>query len=248
MWRSRFWNRSFHKPHGYAGDFQMIEWMYDLEGDECQDPTQPGIVNCLDHLYATVDSVGGVIERRRFFSSLLAREHARLGGKIRVLDVACGGARYIRDYLRGEGDVSGVEITLVDQDPSAIAFCRTRALVPWAARVCAVCAPIKALDTAPLGRAYDVILSAGLFDYLDDPAATALLASLAGRLAPGGVLAISNFHPADRSRSTKDWVVDWRLVFRDEPGCARLFPGGFAAETSCSENRSLTYAVGREVV
>jgi hypothetical protein len=29
--RSRYWSRSYLKPHGYAGDFRMLEWVYDLE-------------------------------------------------------------------------------------------------------------------------------------------------------------------------------------------------------------------------
>src|SRR3954447_14222889 len=58
--RSRYWNRSFVKPHGYAGDFRMLEWMYDLEGNACADPTQPAIVNVLDGLYAEVESVQAV--------------------------------------------------------------------------------------------------------------------------------------------------------------------------------------------
>ena len=30
-WRSPCMNRSFFKPHGYSGDYKMIEMMYDLE-------------------------------------------------------------------------------------------------------------------------------------------------------------------------------------------------------------------------
>jgi hypothetical protein len=51
--RSDYWNRSYTKPHGYAGDFRMLEWMYDLEADPFVDPTKPAIVNVLDALYAT---------------------------------------------------------------------------------------------------------------------------------------------------------------------------------------------------
>ena len=35
LMRSRYWNRSYIKPHGFAGDFRMLEWMYELEHDAC---------------------------------------------------------------------------------------------------------------------------------------------------------------------------------------------------------------------
>jgi hypothetical protein len=28
-----------------AGDFRIVEWMYDLESDPCADETQPAVVN-----------------------------------------------------------------------------------------------------------------------------------------------------------------------------------------------------------
>ena len=128
LFRSRYFNRSFHKPHGYAGDFMIIEWIYDLETDGCEDPAQPGIVNCLDYLYSTIHAVVSVQQRRRWFSRLLHAETRPGRRSLRVLDVACGGARYIRDFLAATDDASGMQITLVDQDVAALAYCRTRSL------------------------------------------------------------------------------------------------------------------------
>lgn len=241
FWRSRFWNRSFHKPHGYAGDFTMIEWMYELEGDPCVDPTQPAIVNLLDHLYWTVDSVQAVCERRRFFAELLRREHDRRDGSLRVLDLATGGARYLRDYLATR-DAGQVEVTIVDQDPAAIAFCEQRSLAAWRAVVSPLCVPIRQVATR-LDGSFDVILSAGLFDYLDDSEASALLDHLSSRSSPDGVIAISNFHPADRSAVVKSWITDWHLRYRDEAACSSLFADRSKVTTRRSQNGSLVYAL-----
>jgi 2-polyprenyl-3-methyl-5-hydroxy-6-metoxy-1,4-benzoquinol methylase len=239
LFRSRYFNRSYCKPHGYAGDFRMVEWMYDLEGDRCEDPTQPGVVNCLDHLFATVHSVRSVWERRHYFARLLGEEHRRRGGRLRVLDVACGGSRYTRDFL------SGVEVTLVDQDAAALAFCRTVSLSRWAPRLTTLALPIKRLaESLPAGE-FDVVISAGLFDYLETGPGRALVAHLVGLTAPGGVTAVANFQPADPSRSVKDWLVDWPLVYRDEAALAALFPDGAKVQTFASANGSLAYALAR---
>jgi SAM-dependent methyltransferase len=245
LFRSRYFNRSYCKPHGYAGDFRMVEWMYDLEGDRCEDPTQPGVVNCLDHLFATVHSVRSVWERRHYFSGLLLEEHRRRDGRLRVLDVACGGSRYTHDFLSRLEDASRVEVTLVDQDPAALAFCRTESLCPWAPQLTTLSVPIKRLSESLPHGDFDVVISAGLFDYLDAGPGRALLAHLVGLTAVGGVTAIANFHPADPSRSVKDWLVDWPLVYRDESSLASLFPDPTTVQTFVSENGSLGYAVAR---
>ena len=44
--RSRYWNRAYVKPHGYAGDFRMLEWIYDLERAECCGPDATGGGQC----------------------------------------------------------------------------------------------------------------------------------------------------------------------------------------------------------
>jgi SAM-dependent methyltransferase len=242
LFRSRFFNRSYHKPHGFAGDFRMVEWMYDLENDACADPTQPGIVNCLDHVFATVHSVRSVWERRHWFARLLQREHRRHGGQLRILDVACGGARYIADFLASVDDVQGIEVTLIDQDAAALEYCREVSLRHWGQCLTAQCLPIKRLPEALRACAFDIVLSAGLFDYLDDAAGTALLEHMVHLTVPGGVTVVANFHPADPSRHVKGWLVDWPLIFRDEAALAALFPDPANVQTSLSENGALTYA------
>ena len=246
LFRSRYWNRAYHKPHGYAGDFVAIEWLYDLESDPCADPVQPAIVNCLDDLLTSVPAVVSVWERRRFFADLLRAEHTRRAGRLRVLDVAGGGARYLRDFLAAITPGPQLEVTIVDQDPAASAYCRTRSLADWPGHVELVCAPIRELPALIAGRSFDVVISAGLFDYLAAPSARALLATLAAHLAPGGVIALSNFHRTDPSRLVKKWLCDWPLIYRDEEEGARLFPDALAVATQASANGALLYVTGRK--
>jgi extracellular factor (EF) 3-hydroxypalmitic acid methyl ester biosynthesis protein len=245
LFRSRYFNRSYHKPHGFAGDFMIIEWSYDLENDPCADPAQPGIVNALDHVFSTVDAVVSLWQRRRWFARLLHAERRRLGGRLRVLDLACGGARYIRDFLETGGDVSGVELTLVDQDAAALAFCRTRSLAPWTSRIETRLGSVVRLDPQLRERRFDLIISAGLFDYLGEAVARNLLDDLASLLAPGGVVALSNFHVSDRSRVVKDWLLDWPLIYRDDTQCAGLLPRSLAVAIERASNGALCYATGR---
>ena len=250
LWRSQVWYRAAWKPHGYAGDYQMLELMYDLEGNAFDARTQPGVLNALDALLATLHCVQGLWHRRAFYRSLLASEHARRGGRLRVLDVACGGARYTRDFLEGveadSGDTRGIHLTLVDQDASALAFCEDHALAPWRERVRTLSAPIQRLPRLLQEGGYDVVLSTGLYDYLDAPTARALSAHLGGLLAPGGVLAVSNYTPSDPSRHIRAWITDWHLIMREAHALRRLLPDALDVTAESSPERTLAYALGRK--
>lgn len=250
LFRSRLWNRAYHKPHGFPGDYLLYEWLYDLEVDPCADPTQPGIVNCLDYLMRTLHSVAGVWERRRWFASLLEAEHTRRNrGPLSVLDLGCGGARHLWDFLTRLPRSAAIDVTLVDQDPAALAYCRQRATLDApnssGVQLLYVCGQLPDLPRLLGPTRYDVIIAADLLDYLDDLSAAALLRDLAARLAPRGLIALANVHPADPSRLAKDWLVDWSPVVRDERQCAALFPRTLSVETGRTENHALSFATAR---
>ena len=86
---------------------------------------------------------------------------------------------------------------------------------------------------------FDVITATDVFDYLDEPTATTMLSRMSELLAPGGIFAISNLHPSDPSRGIKEWLLDWRMVYRDKPQVAGLLPG--QSETSRAPEGVITY-------
>src|SRR5262249_38740508 len=105
-----------------------------------------------------------------------------------------------------------------------------------------LCLPIKQVAEAIPEGQYDVVISAGLFDYLEDPIARPLLGHLAALTVPGGVTAITNFHPEDPSRLVKEWLGDWRLVYRTDPQGVALFPDPARILTTRTNNKSLVCA------
>jgi hypothetical protein len=139
-----------------------------------------------------------------------------------------------------------VAVTLVDQDPAALAYCRTASLRPWHSQLTTICVPIKRLPMALPQGAFDVVISAGLFDYLEANQGQSLLAHLVALTAPGGITAVANFHRKDPSRTVKEWLVDWPLVLRDEEELATLFPDPASVETVRSQNNALVYAMARQ--
>jgi SAM-dependent methyltransferase len=249
--RSDYWSRSYLKPHGYAGDFRLLEWMYDLELDRCCDPTRPAVVNLLDYLYSTVHSVRAVWHRRRWYAYRIQKLKATAprDRPLRILDLACGGSRYLRDCVRNVDAAGAVELTLLDQDPAALAF--VDGWLPDSLRPATrlICGPVRdalsLVDQYAPGRRgrFDLVISTGLFDYLDDAAARRLLTTMCQLARPGGSIALCNFAPQDPSRIVKDWVVDWPLVYRDCSALRALVPDTYPVCFDRSPDGGLVYAL-----
>ena len=68
----------------------------------------------------------------------------------------------------------------------------------------------------------DVVLCLGLFDYLDDDDAAAMLRLFWQSLRPGGVLVVGNFAPHCQARAYMEWVGNWYLTYRTRDQLARL--------------------------
>jgi SAM-dependent methyltransferase len=69
----------------------------------------------------------------------------------------------------------------------------------------------------------DLAYSVGLFDYLDDRPAVALIDRIYDTLWPGGEIIVGNFHPNNQSRGMMEAILDWLLIHRTEDDMDRLF-------------------------
>lgn len=245
--RSRLWARSFLKPHGYAGDFRTLEWMYELERDDCADVTQPAAINLLDGLYRSVHSVQAMWHRRAWFANLIADAGANRRRPTRVLDVACGGSRYVRDVVDRHEPLP-IEGTFVDQDAAALAFLQKRLPADVRRASSFICGPARrlqellAVDSDRRGTGFDVVISSEVFDYLPEGPASELLTNMTHSARAGGIVAICNFAPSDPSRTVKDWVGGWHLIYRTRCELAALFPAGTEPVVSSSPDGGLLYA------
>lgn len=243
--RSSVWNRSLVKPHGYRGDFRTLEWMYDLEAAAWADPTEPVVVNLLDALCRSVHSVQALWDRRRWFAGLIEGWVPARERPLRLLDVACGGGRHLRDVIECHPD-GRLEATLIDRDPAALAY-----IDEWmpaadgiACRlICASPHAVAELLRAPApGQTFDLVISTGLFDYLPAEAARWLLADMVRLVAPGGTVAVCNFVPAERARVVAGWIADWPLVYRTAAELADLFAPDLCPALETSPRGELVYA------
>jgi extracellular factor (EF) 3-hydroxypalmitic acid methyl ester biosynthesis protein len=199
-----------------------------------------------------VHSVRAVWHRRRWFTRVITACREETSGRaVRVLDIACGGSRYIRDAMSAPGARDQLTVTFLDQDPAALAF--VSSWLPDIAQTSSrlVCGPVRRLPELLPAHGpdapdqFDLVISTGLFDYLPDAQARELLAHVARLTRPGGAVAVCNFAPEDASRVVKDWVSDWRLIYRRATDVRNLFAHPVGVTTELSPDGGLVYALAR---
>jgi extracellular factor (EF) 3-hydroxypalmitic acid methyl ester biosynthesis protein len=238
-------HRASSKPRGYAGDAVMMDFIYTGLPPAGTTDLGRGIFSATTRV-----SMGlSVLYRRQLLKSLLddtvvTRDCGR------VLSVASGHARELEGSLATTALFRG-EVVALDQDALS---CAEVARVHAGGRVRAVHAGVRELvsgDLAPTLGEFDLIYSAGLYDYLPDLLARRLTARLLQMLRPGGRLVIANFVPGGSGRGYMELFMDWTLVLRSEATLAEMARTAGAAQVNTfhDPHRNVVYAeLLREVV
>lgn len=206
--RSDLIARGRNKPLGYAGDYQIIDWTYLKHVGS--DP----IGALLDEFYHEQVAPQAVRDRKDRFGRVLSDIAARedLGRPVRILNVGSGPGREIIDGARASGlSPSDIAVTCVEMDSLAIEYARSVFGSTWGKSITFWRG--NAMRYRPIGE-FDLVWSAGLFDYLNDRLAAPLLKRLWGAVAPGGRLVIGNFADTHQTRHWIEWCGDWFLIHR----------------------------------
>jgi hypothetical protein len=194
---------AWRKLHGYAGDFEIIDRHY-----LTYVAPDPQLSNW-DYYWHANPAAGAVRNRKRYFHQLLTcHGAAKLDSELAVLNIASGPARDVLEYVRFT--TQPVHFDCIDNDPEAIAH---------ASSLCAgfhnvVFRHGNALRLRPKQQ-YDLVWSAGLFDYFSDRTFVFMLRRLLRCVSPGGELVIGNYAMTD-PHPNLCWLrfVDWQLHHR----------------------------------
>jgi extracellular factor (EF) 3-hydroxypalmitic acid methyl ester biosynthesis protein len=226
------------RPRGYAGDAVMMDYVYD--GVPPRGTTELG---ASIFSATTRVSMGLSVRYRRQLLRSLIDEAAVSCDSARVLSVASGHCRELQGSLALAPWFCG-EVVALDQDALS---CAEVERLHAGGRVRVVNQGVRDLlageSAKGLGR-FDLIYSAGLYDYLPDPLARRLTQRLLAMLGPGGRLVIANFVPGGSGRGYMELFMDWTLVLRGEDEMRAMARAAGAASVSCfhDPHRNVVYA------
>ncbi|NLF68907.1 MAG: ChaN family lipoprotein [Candidatus Anammoximicrobium sp.] len=211
QWRART------KPRGYAGDFEMLEQI--CAHHVCDHPL--GAV--FDRFFQAQAAPQAVRNRTALIAqSVVQFVRACRATTVHVVSVGSGPAI---DLQRACTALTAPErrrlrLTLLDLDPLALDQARLRLsavidgpqLRPVRENLFRLGQPGRGNDA---WRETDFLICSGLFDYLDETAAAALLSHFWDSLRPGGGALVFNFAPHNPSRAYMEWIGNWYLTYRD---------------------------------
>lgn len=213
------------KPYGYSGDFKIIDDIYQNK------PTTVGFARLWDNYFQQLDIARATRERKENFKEIISDFiKNRKDKNIRIMNLASGPAREIKELLEMDFEVfsSDVNFDCYDFDIRALEYARqmlnNRANVNFFQKNAIRLAFKKDINN-DIPHRYDLIYSAGLFDYLDEMVAVRLIGNLRRLLKADGLMLIANVMNRfnNVSAAWMEWVAEWYLIYRGEDEFRKLF-------------------------
>jgi extracellular factor (EF) 3-hydroxypalmitic acid methyl ester biosynthesis protein len=228
--------RTFHKPLGYAGDYEMVNMIL-------RDPFEGSslFAKALNSWFISQPPAEAHRNRITFLTKQLVQETARAaaqGRSARVFNLGCGPAGEVQRFL-AEYDVSNqADLTLLDFNNETLAY-TTGVLQEFkqrhhrSTRINLVKKSVgqilkgrgRSTTSGPESKC-DLVYCAGLFDYLADQHCKQLMNIFYDMLAPGGLLVATNVDASNPIQQMLDYVLDWNLIYRTGNQLQALAPDG----------------------
>ena len=191
------------KPHGYAGDFECIDMVY-----REQTHHKPEIA-IWDKYYHNCPAARAVKNRKAFFKYIINKNQKE--GKLDVLNIASGPCRDVLEYFEETSD-RNLFLDCLDMDGNAIDFAKNLTKA-YSDNINFI---HKNIFRFHPNKQYDIVWSAGLFDYFSDAMFIRLLKRMSIWLKDGGKIVVGNFSDTHPTQGYMEVVLDWKLNLRSE--------------------------------
>jgi extracellular factor (EF) 3-hydroxypalmitic acid methyl ester biosynthesis protein len=243
---SPFAYRTYHKPLGYAGDYETVNMILrePLEGSSM-------FAKTINMWLLGQPSAEAHRNRIKYLTAQLVKEthrRAQQGSIARIFSIGCGPAGEVKNFLIQEELSNKAHFTLLDFNDETLQH--TAQVLEKAKRQYHRSTEIKMVKKSvhqmlkesgkhSADLKYDFIYCAGLFDYLSDRVCKRLMNILYDMLAPYGLLLATNVHSSNPNRNSMDFFLEWHLIHRNRAQVEHLKPD-LAPEGSFREKQEFT--------
>jgi SAM-dependent methyltransferase len=203
---------SFTKPFGYNGDFFIIEKIY-------QRYVSPDVrYKKWDEFFHHFPAAIAVVNRKKLAIEILSNLHQNNNSNnTDVLILGSGPVTEVYEF-HTENPHNHLVFDLVDLDKRAIAYAKAKNKNFLSGMSFHNVNVIRHVPE----KSYDLIWSAGLFDYFRDKHFVYLLKKYYEYVKPGGEMIIGNFNVENPSRRIMEILGDWFLNHRSEDELMRF--------------------------
>lgn len=198
---------SFTKPFGYNGDFFIIEKIY----QHYVNPSPK--YRKWDEFFHWLPAAIAVVNRKELAVRILEQTNLQANHRAKdVLILGSGPVTEVFDYFKSNQGNNHLQFDLLDLDKRSIQYATTKhknnlGFMNFFNQNVIRFVPQKT---------YDLIWSAGLFDYFRDKHFVFLIKKYYEFLKPGGQMIIGNFGINNPSRKIMELLGDWFLCHRSE--------------------------------
>lgn len=220
---SEFLSRTNIRPRGYAGDSEMMRMVYENRH------SGQSIFSRLMHKHPIETQAAQAVRNRKILVPeyiYKTEKEMRLSNKeFTLLSVACGPASELENIIQTREISNRYHFTLLDQDSDALDEAaqnissiesRIQGTVKHRYIFESVRTMMGIRNLKKQWGQFHFIYSMGLFDYLNDKVAKAVLGRLYELLRKGGVMLIGNYHTETKTKIYMDYWMDWPLNYRTE--------------------------------
>lgn len=233
---SPFAYRTYHKPLGYAGDYEMVNMIV-------RDPLEGSSLfsKIINAWFLSQAPAGAHRNRIGYLTDLLTTETRRavLNRKLaRIFNLGCGPAKEVQNFLVRDNLCNNASFVLLDFNEETIQHTGRvlNELKLEYDRKTSIQLVKKSVhqvlkDSHSSARSYDMVYCAGIFDYLSDRICKHLMNIFYEMLEPGGLFVATNVEEANPSRKGMEYLLEWHLVYRNFVRLQTLMPEKAPAES-----------------
>lgn len=231
---SPFIYRTFQKPLGYAGDYEMVNMIL-------RDPNEGAslFAKIINTRFVHGAPAEAHRNRIKYLSNALrqeTRKRAKQGRVTHIFNLGCGPAKEIQDFLTFDDLCERTTFTLLDFNDETLEYTgkllndlkmkhqRQTPITMIKRSVHQILKEGRRGTEIGKNNVYDVVYCAGLFDYLSDRICLRLMDIFYEIVAPGGLLIATNVEASNPDRQMMEYLMDWHLIYRDSKQLLTLAP------------------------
>lgn len=229
---SPFAYRTYQKPLGYAGDYEMVNMIL-------RDPLEGSSLfsKIVNSWFLSQRPAEAHRNRINYLTKVIVKETRRVicnERRARIFNLGCGPAVEVQNFLRQDEVCNYANFVLSDFNDETLQHTHKvleelKNSLERQTRFELVKKSVHQVlkdeaKSAPHQPKYDLVYCAGVFDYLSDRICKRLMDIFYDMLEPGGFLIATNVNTTNPSRHGMEYLLDWHLIHRNPRQLSALLP------------------------
>jgi extracellular factor (EF) 3-hydroxypalmitic acid methyl ester biosynthesis protein len=239
MMKSPFAYRTFYKPLGYAGDYEMVNMM--LRSPYEGETAYAKLVNLFLLNAGPAEAHRNRIDILYDKIKLIAKKAADKGERANIFNFACGPAIELQRFIEKEDISENCDFTLLDFSKDTLDYTKNeldRIIKNNNRKSVNIKYINKSVNDilrksvglknseADKHEEFDLVYCAGLFDYLSSRVCTIMLNLFFAQTKNGGEVLATNVHSNNPVQGLMEHFLEWYLTYRDEKDFSQLINQG----------------------